>query len=150
MRTNREVRRSNRASTTRMPIETATSATDRVLISSSTKDDRKARRRVRIVSVRWARSVMRRPSSWARARPKTCRVGRPATRSAKWFDRRACWAKRRSTCRWVAMPMSAMKTGMSGIVAAIMSAERRSWVRMATPVTSGTLTAIMSCGRYFE
>ncbi|SPB29841.1 hypothetical protein MAJHIDBO_00131 [Propionibacterium freudenreichii subsp. shermanii] len=129
---------------------TATRATDSVDSSSRTNEDRKAKRSVFMVSVRCAASVRRRPTSWARARPNTCSVGSPATRSAKWLARRVSTAKRRSTCFWVAMPIRAMNRGMSGTVIAMMMVDSRSWVRIATPTTSGTPTAIMSCGRYLE
>ena len=94
---NREVRRSIPPAATRKPTVTATRATERVANSSRTKEDRKLMRRVRIVSERLAASVRRSPSSWARARPKTCRVGSPATRSAKWLASRVATLNRFAT-----------------------------------------------------
>lgn len=46
-------------------------------------------RSVRIVARRWSAVMARMDSAWALARPKTLRVGRPATTSRKWPDNRA-------------------------------------------------------------
>ena len=140
--------RSRSPNTTRNPTVTATSATDRVASSSSTSAERNEIRSVAIVSARWAASVRRSPSAWARARPKTCRVGRPATRSEKWCARRV-WTRHRLRVRAsVVQPTRAMNTGISGSVSATMIADVRSAVRIATPTITGTVTASMSWGRY--
>ena len=150
MRMNREVRRSIPPAATRKPTVTATRATERVANSSRTKEDRKLMRRVRIVSERLAASVRRSPSSWARARPKTCRVGSPATRSAKWLASRVATLNRFATAASVRQPMRAMKTGMSGIVTTTMTTLVRSFRPIAVASTTGTMTASTSWGRYFE
>lgn len=67
---------------------TATSATDSVASSSSANDDRKAIRSVRRVACRYSEVIVRIDSAWALARPKTLRVGSPATTSRKWPDSR--------------------------------------------------------------
>ena len=103
-----------------------------------------------MVWLRWAASLRRSPSAWALARPKTCRVGRPATRSAKCPASRVCTAQRRLVRASVVQPTRAMKTGISGSVSATINAEVKSAPRIATPTTSGTVIASASCGRYLE
>ncbi len=53
-------------------------------------------------------------------------------------------------CSCVAAPTSAMNTGISGIVKAMIAAEMRSLVATATTTSTGTITARNSCGRYSE
>lgn len=74
--------------TSRIPIVTATSATDSVASSSSAKEERKAIRRVRSVACRYSPVIRRMDSACALARPNTFSVGRPATTSRKWPDSR--------------------------------------------------------------
>ena len=71
-----------------MPMPTATSATDSVDSSSSAKDERKAIRSVRSVARRYSPVMARIDSACALARPKTFRVGSPATTSRKCPDSR--------------------------------------------------------------
>ena len=86
----------------------------------------------------------------ARDRPNTFNVVRPATTSRKWrartFSVRSCL----SVCARVAMPMSTMKTGMSGSVTAMITADSQSWLSTTAKIVTGTITARASCGRYFE
>ena len=122
-------------------------ATDSVASSSSTSAERNAIRSVDMVSRRCASPVRRSPSAWALARPNTCRVGRPVTRSAKWWASRCCTAARFRTLVWVSQPTRTMNSGISGRVSATTTAETQSAVRMATPTTSGTVAASTSWGR---
>lgn len=69
--------------TSRIPIVTATSATEIVASSSSAKEDRKAICRVRMVAWRYSPVIRRIDSAWALALPKTLSVGSPATTSRK-------------------------------------------------------------------
>jgi hypothetical protein len=48
----------------------------------------------------------------------------------------------------VIQPTSTMKTTISGSVTAMVAAERKSVVAIATPTTIGTVVASTSCGRY--
>ncbi len=135
-------------SITRKPRVTATMATDSVAAISSTPADRKAIRRVAMVWVRLASSVPARPFSWPRARPNTCSVGSPATRSAKWLASRFCVRNRRATCSLVVQPIRIMNTGISGMVARMIRALGQSCRAIATIITTGTTAASTSCGRY--
>ena len=125
-------------------------ATLNVASNSKTRADRNEIRSVVMVSARCAASVRRSPSAWARARPKTCRVGSPSTRSAKWRASRVCSEKRRRVRASVVQPTSAMKNGINGSVNATMTVLSRSVVSTATPTITGTTTASTSCGRYLE
>lgn len=69
--------------TSRIPMVTATRATEIVASSSSAKDERKAIRSVRMVAWRYSPVIRRIDSACALARPKTLSVGRPATTSRK-------------------------------------------------------------------
>lgn len=69
--------------TSRIPMVTATSATEIVASSSNAKDDRKAIRSVRMVACRYSPVIFRIDSACALARPNTLSVGSPATTSRK-------------------------------------------------------------------
>jgi len=103
-----------------------------------------------MVSIRERCSVILSPLSWLRARPKTCRVGSPVTRSAKWLANRFWYFNRRLTCSRVVMPINAMNSGISGSVTAMISADSPSWPATTARISSGMKAAITSCGRYFE
>ena len=135
---------------TRKPMVTAISATDKVASSSRAKLERKAMRKVPMVPAREASSVRFSPASWARARPKTCRVGNPATRSAKWLANRAWVCQRLFIAASVRQPMRAMNTGMSGTVMMTMTRLRTSCRPMAMASTTGTIEASTNWGRYLE
>ncbi len=120
---------------------TATTATLRVASSSSTSADRNEIRRVCMVSVRCRASVRRSPSACALARPKTCKVGRPAIRSAKWLANRVWTAQRRLVTASVVQPTRIMNTGINGKVIAKMIADVRSALRIAADTITGTVTA---------
>ena len=86
--------------------------------------------------------------AWAWARPKTFRVGSPATTSRKcramsW--RVPTWAEVRSR---VVEPTRAMKSGINGTVKPMISAEIQSRETTTTRITTGTTTASTSCGTY--
>lgn len=74
--------------TSRMPIVTATRATDRVDSNSRAKEEMKAIRSVRMVACRYSPVMRRIDSACALARPNTLRVGSPATTSRKCPDSR--------------------------------------------------------------
>ena len=84
--------------------------------------------------------------AWALARPKTLSVGSPATTSRK------CPASRCSSRAWrcirvaVEAPTSAMNSGMSGTVTAMMSADTQSAPSATTTTATGTMTARKTWG----
>ena len=97
-----------------------------------------------------SRSVMRSSAStWARARPKTLRVGRPWTTSRKWWARRRMACQRRRRWPWAARPTSTMNATMTGIVRATVAAAMTSARRRLTTTAAGTMTASATWGRYF-
>ena len=87
-------------------------------------------------------------AAWALARPNTFKVGSPATTSKK------CRARRWRVRTWVAVrsavvaPTRAMNTGINGTVKAMITAEIQSRETTTTKMTSGTMTARTSWGRY--
>lgn len=91
--------------------------------------------------------IVRIDAAWALARPNTLSVGSPATTSRK------CPASRLSTlhCRsmyfWVAIPISAMNSGISGRVITIVTAEIQSPNTTRASTATGTVTDRTSCGR---
>jgi hypothetical protein len=127
---------------------TATSAVDKVAARSSTTPERNDRRRVPMVVRRYRSVTSRMVSSWAVPRLKARRVGRPRTTSRKWVSS-ATSARQFSRERAPAeRPMSAMKTGMTGRVTSMISADWRSTTALATSTAGGTVTASTTCGRY--
>ncbi len=76
-------------------------------------------------------------------------MGSPATTSRKCPDSTPSVDHCLAVADFVYIPTSTMNTGMRGAVSATMTAASRSWVRIATPTVSGTMTAITSCGKYF-
>ena len=83
-------------STGRMPIPTATSATDSVARNSSTVPDRKATRRADMVVRRCASPSSRIRPAGPFSRPSARNVGRPASRSSNCDDRTVVAARVRS------------------------------------------------------
>ncbi len=83
IRMTRPMYRSISPCTSRMPIVTATRATEIVASSSSAKEEMKAIRSVRMVARRYSPVIRRIDSACALARPKTFSVGSPATTSRK-------------------------------------------------------------------
>lgn len=130
-----------------MPMPTATSATDSVARSSSANDDRNAIRRVFSVARRYSEVIVRIDSACALARPNTLSVGSPATTSRKCPDSRERSRHWRSVCAWVAQPISAMKSGMSGRVTTMVAADTQSSVTILASTATGTTTASPNCGR---
>ncbi len=147
MRTTSPVYRSSSPWTSRIPIVTATSATERVASSSSAKEDRKAIRRVFSVARRYCEVMLRIDSACALARPKTFRVGSPATTSRKCPESRDSSFHWRSIRDWVAHPIRIMKSGMSGRVTTMIAAETQSSVTIRASTATGTTTARPNCGR---
>lgn len=133
--------------TSRMPIVTATSATERVARSSSAKEEMKAIRRVRMVALRYSAVIRRIESACALARPNTFSVGSPATTSRKWPDSRDSSSHCRSIRDWVTQPISIMKAGMSGRVTTMIAAETQSSVTIRASTATGTTTESPSWGR---
>ncbi|CAM5731671.1 hypothetical protein SALBM311S_08701 [Streptomyces alboniger] len=84
----RPMYRSMSPCTSRIPIVTATSATDSVDSNSRAKDEMNAIRSVRMVACRYSPVMRRMESACTLARPNTFRVGRPATTSRKCPDSR--------------------------------------------------------------
>lgn len=74
--------------TSRIPIVTATSATESVDSNSRAKEEMKAIRSVRMVACRYSPVMRRIDSACALARPNTFSVGSPATTSRKCPDNR--------------------------------------------------------------
>ncbi len=130
-----------------MPMVTATRATESVARSSRAKEERKAIRSVRMVACRYSEVIARIDSAWALARPKTLRVGRPATTSRKWPESRESSFHCRSIRAWVYQPMRIMKSGMSGSVTTMMAAETQSSVTIRARTATGTTTARPNWGR---
>ncbi|CAM5511221.1 hypothetical protein SCALM49S_02686 [Streptomyces californicus] len=81
------------------------------------------------------------------ARPKTLRVGSPATTSRKCPESRDSSCHWRSIRDWVAQPIRIMKSGMSGRVTTMIAAETQSSVTIRASTATGTTTARPSCGR---
>ncbi len=131
----------------RMPSDTAMSATDRAASSSSTSAERKAMRSVRMVAVRYRSVTTRTRSTWASARPNSRSVGSPVITSRNRPASR--WRASHWLAAWlsVALPMSTMKNGTSGTTMARITADSRSAPRMRRPAASGTTTASVSDGR---
>ncbi len=127
--------------TSRIPIVTATSATDSVASNSSAKEERKAIRSVRRVAWRYSPVIRRMDSACALARPKTFSVGSPATTSRKCPDSRDSSRHWRSIRDWVAQPISIMKSGMSGRVPTMIAADTQSSVTIRASTATGTTTA---------
>ena len=131
----------------RMPTGTATSATERVATSSSTSAERNAIRSVFMVATRCPSAIRRTTSVCARARPNARSVGNPATMSRKCppssESRRHC----RSVAAWACQPSSAPKTGISGRVTAMITAELQSAKTTRASTASGTVTLSTSCGQ---
>ena len=85
----------------RSPTATATSATDTVASSSSTSEERNVSRRVAMVALRYRSVTSAMARACALARPKTFRVGKPATTSRKWPASRCSDRMRRAVrSRW--------------------------------------------------
>ena len=131
----------------RMPIGTATSATERVATSSSTSAERKAMRRVFMVASRCPSAIRCTTVTWPLARPKARSVGSPATMSRKCPPRRERRRHCRSVAAWACQPSSAPKIGISGRVSAMISAELQSAKTTRARTATGTVTLRMSCGR---
>ncbi len=110
-------------------------------------EDRNATFSVAMVAVRYWSVMSRTAATWALARPKTLRVGRPATTSRKWPARR--WRSRawRAIRAPVDAPTSAMNTGIRGTVTAMITAEIQSAPSTTTMTVTGTITARNSWGR---
>ena len=115
-------------STSRTPTVTATSATPRVAASSSTVPERKVRRSVPIVARRWRSLTSAMRAACAPPRLNERSVGRPRTTSRKSVDRQRSACQRSRVRCSVARPISHMKTGTSGSVSAMTSADSRSTV----------------------
>ncbi len=145
--TSRPVYRSRSPCTSRIPMPTATSATESVASSSSAKEDRKAIRRVRSVARRYSPVMARMDAACALARPKTFSVGSPATTSRKWPDSRDSSRHWRSMRFCVAQPMRIMNSGISGSVTTMIAAEIQSPATIRASTATGTTTARPSCGR---
>ncbi|EDX24682.1 hypothetical protein SSAG_04553 [Streptomyces sp. Mg1] len=86
-------------------------------------------------------------SACALARPNTFSVGSPATTSRKWPDSRDSSRHWRSIRDWVAMPIKAMKSGISGSVTTMMAADTQSSVTIRASTAAGTTTASPNWGR---
>ena len=84
----------------------------------------------------------------ALARPKTFRVGSPATTSRKWCPSRLSVSHCRRVRASVALPTSTMNTGIRGRVSTIVTVATQSSVTMRASTATGTTTASTSCGRY--
>lgn len=139
--------RSSEPPSSRSPIGTATSASDSDAHSSSTSDDRKATRSVRMVAERCAPATCRITSAWCLARPKARSVGSPRTTSRKWPPSRASAWNCRSVTALVCRPTSAPNTGISGSVTSTMSALVRSAANTRISTASGTTPATATAGR---
>ena len=137
-------------STRRRPTDTATIATDSVAVSSSTSEDRNARRSTRMEVSRYAAVSSSTRRRWVRARPKTRRVGSPATRSRKKPDSRPSAAICAPVRSRVDIPTRAMNTGTRGTVTATITPLGQSPASRATITASGTTQATTSWGRYRE
>ena len=126
MRTKSAVARLRWPPSSRSPTATATRATEMVASSSRMSEDRNATFSVAMVAVRYWSVMSRIAATWALARPKTLSVGRPATTSRKWPARR--WRSRPGAPSgpWSRRRPSAMNTGISGTVTAMITAEIQS------------------------
>ena len=129
-------------------MKTATTATDRVLMSSRAKPDMKAVRRVVMVVVRYRSETPASAWRWVPARRRPTSTGSPRASSSTWWESRSSPAAACSTRSSVYWPMRIMKTGMSGRVRASTSAETQSWPRIHRPRTSGMIAAVSRAGRY--
>ena len=94
-----------------------------------------------MVAVRYRSVMSRMAATWALARPKTLRVGRPATTSRKWPARRWRSFDWRSIRTLVDAPTSDMNSGISGTVTAMITAEIQSAPSTTMTTVTGTITA---------
>ena len=131
----------------RSPTSTATSAVATAADSSSTRADRNATRSVRMVACRCASVTSRITVAWALARPNSLSVGSPSTTSRKCPPRRASSRHWRWVWARVCSPISTAKTGISGSVTAITTAEIQSASPTRISTATGTRKASTSWGR---
>ena len=133
--------------TSRRPTLTATSATPRVAISSSTSADRNATRNVAIAERRCAALSSAILSAGPSARPRARKVGMPAIRSIR-RDRKVVIAAMAAADRSaVARPISTMNTGISGSAIRTINAACRSLSAMTTTVAGVSAAARNRAGR---
>ena len=117
-------------------------------VSSKARADKNATRSAAMVALRCARVTSPITSAWARARPNSFRVGRPATTSRKWPPRRASNCHWRCVCARVCHPMRIPNSGISGSVTAMMTAEIQSANATRASTASGMVTPSTRRGRY--
>ncbi|CAH0326467.1 hypothetical protein SRABI128_05356 [Microbacterium sp. Bi128] len=128
-------------------MNTATTATEIVEMSSRARAERKAVRKVPMVRERYSSDMSSSAWRWAEARPRPTRTGRPLASSSMCPESRASadWAS--LTRSSVYRPIRIMNSGTSGTVSTITTALTQSANRMRAPSSSGMAAQFTSAGR---
>ena len=128
-------------------MSTATRATEMVVMSSSARDDMKALRRVCMVRARYFSPIAANARVWARSRPNPMSTGSPRTSSRMWSERRCSSDCAAAVSSRVVLPMSTMKSGMSGRVQATVMALMGSKSSRTTHRVAGTAAELTNAVR---
>ncbi len=128
-------------------MPTAIRATERLAAISRTRALRKAIFSVPMVALRCCSPMWRTAVACCLARPKTVRTGSARSSSRSWAERSSVTSAAFCTRFSVYQPINAAKTGISGTVTAIRTADGQSVKRIHAPTSGGTITAVTSAGR---